>query len=329
MITPRPAVLLAVSCLAGCAATPVRPTLLRIDPPAQANAAAGRWERYDTPAFTLFTDLSRADADATAQALAAELAAVRAALDLKAPPNSRFEIVVYASSRDFMDRFGPTVSAASRLDDADRHPILYLWGPPAHWDRNTLEGNFTSRGSVLRQTLAHAVLVQAVSPQPLPRWLMHGLGAYVETLAWSEDGQRVQLGALNTTLSTAYRKNRAVGFADVTGMPQPHPGGEQAYAQGYEGYCWALVFTLQDERPDMLKAYVSALAQGRAAAPDALFDGSKPEEIDAHVQKFLRKWEPRLRQVPVAQEGAVATVGDVTPEELARVSPAPAPTPWQ
>lgn len=292
-----------------------RPALLKFEKES-ARSKTG-WTRVESPAFTLLTDFSPGTAQEAAQDIAGELAAVESAFGNSAP---RFEtklvVVVYSNGIDFEERFGRWRRSFTRLDPGASRHFLYLWGRPTRWVHHNMVGASESSGSTLRQVLAHAVLARMISITVLPQWLMYGLGGYVETLAWSEDGRSIELGAINTTLLAQYQRDNSLGFSDVIGPQQEHPLQEEAYLRAYEGYCWAVVHTAINLHPGGLAKYLAALADGGPADPTIMFDGASPEAIDTEVQRFMRSGRFTLRTVPVEAHVVTAKVGPVPENEL-------------
>ncbi|MBK7857057.1 MAG: hypothetical protein IPJ65_00275 [Archangiaceae bacterium] len=311
--------------LAGCCSAcsfATRPTLLRFE--REGAAAPSGWTRVETSSFTLVTDFSPGTAQEAAQDIAAELAAVEAAFGNTAPRfENKVEVVLYQNGIDFEDRFGREMVAASRLLPETNEHAIYLWGRPTRWVHHNMVGQAVSTGSQLRQMLAHIVLARQISSTVLPKWLMYGLGGYVETLAWSDDGKNIELGALNVSSLEKYRRDRSLGFSDVTAPQVEHPLQQEAYLRAFEGYCWALVYTAVNTHPAGLGRYLAALTNTEPADPSLMFDGATPEAIDKEVEQFMLRGSFALRTVAVDTHELTAKVGPLPPNELARLNPAP------
>jgi hypothetical protein len=317
------------SLLLFCACTlATRPELLRFE--IGPGATASGWRKYEAPAFTLVTDLSDGDARDAAQKIASELVAIEAAFGHLPPPYpSRLEVIVYANGLDYEARFDRHSRMNVRLDAEHGRQRVYLWGRPANWAPQHMVGQYAGGAAILRQALARAVLDRQVPQARTPPWLAHGLALYFETLAWSDDGKSVEVGALNAPRLEQYHSHRAIGFDDVIAAPRPHPGQEQAFLSGFQGYSWALMHMLILERPQALEAYLAELKVGAAPDPHQLFGGATGDEIDRRVHQHVLALSFSLRQVPVTVPAGVAKVSAVTAEELASWSPREVPKAWQ
>lgn len=291
-----------------------RPTLLTFT--AETPHAASSWQRIETEAFTLVTDLPTGDAREAAQEIAAELSAVETAFG-NAPPRyvHPLEVVVYADGKPFEALYGTGVAAVSRVDAADSRHTLVLWGRPTNFARHNMVGGIIAPGSPLRQALAHAVITrQLASP---PRWFLQGMASYLGTYAWSEEGALLELGARDQSLQTAYLKDRSVSFVDVTGPQHAHPGLEQSWARAYAGYCWALLYTAVSQHPEAVGRFMAALARGEDPEPASVFgDGFTPDDIDKAVHLAVRNGATALRQVPLHPKPMSATAFPVDASEL-------------
>jgi hypothetical protein len=237
--------------------------------------------------------------------------------------DNKLVIVVYQNGIDFERRFGRQYPSHTVLDPKTQEHRVYLWGRATRWVNHNMVGQAESRGSVLRQALTHTVLARQISVTVLPVWLMHGLGGYVEPLAWAEDGSTVELGAQNATLKAQYTRDHLLGFTDVTGPQHFHPFQQEAYLKAFDGYCWALIFTAINLHPKELGEYLAALGAGLPADPTMIFGGLSPEAIDQEVQQFIQRGRYSLRTVKVEPHLLLAKVSPVTEEELAYYSPPP------
>ena len=307
--------------LGGCTFA-TRPMLLnftRSGPPTKTG-----WTKVVTNSFTLATDFSPGTAQEAAQDIAGELAGIEAAFGNTQPRfETELDVVVYSNGIDFEDRFGRNIMGVTRPEPRRNRHFVYLWGRPTRWVHHNMVGQSESSGSILRQALAHVVLARQISITVLPKWLMYGMGGYVENFAWSEDGKSIELGAVNTDKLLYYRNDRSIGFTDVTEPQHDHPGQEEAYRYAFEGYCWALVFTAVNTHPQGLGKYLAAVANGEPADPTMIFDGATPEVIDQEVEQFILRGRFSLRTVPVDSHPLAATVSAISDEELKHFSPPP------
>jgi hypothetical protein len=314
--------LLVVLALSSGCTFATRPMLLKFERDGTPNQTG--WTHVVTSSFTLATDFSAGVSQEAAQDIAGELAAVEAAFGNTAPRfETRLNVVLYQNGIDFEVRFGRELQAATRLDPTSNEHTVFLWGLPTRWVHHNMVGQAESSGSVLRQTLTHVVLARQISMTVLPQWLMHGLGGYVETFAWSDDGKSIELGAVNSTLLGWYRRDRSLGFNDATGPQHGHPGQEEAYLHAFDGYSWALVYTAINQRPQQLGNYIAALANGNPADPTMIFDGASPDAIDQEIEQFILRGHFALRTVAVETHELTAKVGPVSEQELTHLSPPP------
>ena len=313
--------LLTLVTLTGCTFA-TRPVLLKFR--REGTASPTGWVKVVTSHFTLATDFSASTAQEAAQDIAAELAAMESAFGNTAPRfETKLNIVVYENGIDFENRFGRELAAATRVYPRENEHLVYLWGRPTRWVHHNMVGQAVSTGSQLRWTLANVVLARQISITVLPAWLVHGMGGYLETLAWSEDGRTIELGAVNSTLLDQYRRDRSLGFNDATGPQHDHPGQEEAYLRAFEGYSWALVYTAINTHPKGVGQYLAALASGDSADPTIMFEGASPEGIDQEVEQFILRGHFSLRQVHVETNPLEAVVAPVSEAELAHLSPPP------
>jgi tetratricopeptide (TPR) repeat protein len=265
-----------------------------------ANRPTKGWNRYETPHFTLDTDLSPEDGAAAAKRLEHTRAALLSAAWPKAlPPQDRAHAIVVADGLEVDRLFGKQVGSATLRGSEF---LLVMRATPA------------ASASVLQHELTHYLASFIYLRQP--RWFSEGLAQFLETLQLSADGKTAELGAVNPTAHAQYKKNRAIWVRDALSWSQTSGALAEGDTQGLYGLSWAMVHFLYNTRQDLFARYQSALAKGerpRRAWDDVLGTSRAMDEEISHY--LLAEKFPPL-SVTIQNLDPTLQIRELTPSEV-------------
>jgi tetratricopeptide (TPR) repeat protein len=241
------------------------------------------WSEYDTPHFSIDTDLSPAEAQKAARALEQ----LRQTLVTVAWPNfsfpavARSRVVILADGLEFQRLFGRQIGALVNRNGIESRVVL--WGKPDHWrQRKTLA--FDSSTSTLQHELAHDLAAFVYLRQP--RWFAEGLAQYLATAELKEDGN-VEVGQIDLYALSTYHKHRTVTVQDIIDWSGPNDAHSEGVTHGLYGLSWLMVHYLLNTYPREFSEFQLALSKGTKPREAWLELASKlPSNLDAELQAY-------------------------------------------
>lgn len=282
------------SCMTTTGAASLRREWLRFEP---GRSTSSQWKEIKTDEFLLWTDLPDDQAQRAAQLLTESMKGLKALFG-KAEPRSVVPLTVVAMSDglEFERRFGRTTWGFAM--GMGQTMAIFLYGPPDRWfvrRLNTVEAN----DSVVQHELAHVVLYRYFQKQP--RWFAEGMAQYLETFRWSAD-DAVELGQVQLTAYERYFKVRSLAVADLPrweGLNLP-----QAQTDGLYGLSWAFVTYVLNLEPQVFLQYMGALAEGDVSRAWSSTFGTRTEELDKAVFRFMKTGNYRVATLKVTDLAA-------------------------
>ena len=306
---------LAVVVWSACSTTPALPPMLRWEAPA-APAPASGWSRYTTTDFTLVTDLDPADGREAAEAMAKEFVGLRAMMGA-APVKYRtpVRIFVLADGLEFERAFGRLT--AGQVATFPGQVQVFLWGKPVKWERRA--SRVEGQTSLITHEIAHVILGEYFPFQP--RWFAEGFAQFLESYAWSADGKQVEFGLANAEAYTVYRKNRAVGAADIFAWKGGSATDAEARNRALYGYSWALVHYLINAVPERFGEVLGILARadGQAIEDANRAVSTDPGELDRQVHGYMKSGQYSVITVDVPVTQLRAAQAPLEASEVANI----------
>ena len=243
-----------------------------------------RWRSVTTDDFELMSDLSPADIEEAAQAIAQTLAGLKAMFgNAKVAKPGKVTVIALADDMEFEHVFGRLIDGVAL--PTEHGTTIFMYGKPYRWFRHPVLTQ-DAKTSVLLHELAHAVLRSYFPTQP--RWFAEGLAQYLETYRWV-DAENITIGVVNYEALAAYRGVRSLGVADLkkwgTGV-----GDEvrDVTNLGLYGASWAFVHWALNQDQQRFGKYMYLLTQ--TTPDDAWKQTFEPIEadLDVAVHKYLR-----------------------------------------
>ncbi len=230
---------LASVCTSGCIASSFPKT------PAHGGPA---WEEITTDHFIVDTDLEPSEAAQLVRDLE-NMRKVMVEVVFGGEREPKIKVRVLALRTDEFGHFSAE-AVGFYLNRVLFQPIL-VTSPGGDWDTFTAD--------IRKHELAHYVSSLFVDMELQPRWFAEGLASYLETVRYDEKTGTVEVGRHPPDYQ--YLKYAKPAFLDeLWGWSRAEPY-ESMRARFYQS-SWGILHYLFDERPDDLRDYERALANG-------------------------------------------------------------------
>jgi tetratricopeptide (TPR) repeat protein len=290
-----PVLLVAIAGIIGCASGPVK------------------WRQVTTPHFVLRTDLDGETALRSGGALehtrAALVSAAWPGADL--PETERAIVYVFADKLDFQAHFGQDLVS---IVISGSPAVHFLSGAPERWEvRKNLTEETTS---YIRYQIAFQLVAELYPAAP--RWLLHGLSQFLDTIHDSEDGKSVVMGALNAPALRNYRSIRSISVAALLTWDNSKPYEWSPERRGLDGLSWLLVHWLFNTRAEAFARYQQDLSRGATAdqAFAAAFPGFDPAAADREIFEYSKHGNFTEMAAPLVEAHRELTVRELDPADL-------------